>query len=174
MKRFCAFLAIIASSIFIAQAQTTEINGVSKTSKPSMVRLFKVVYGRTEEIAQTTPAANGSFNFKFQPEYKGYYAIGFGDSKDVLDKYKLYVKGNEKINLELNDTTYALTGTNTKENQVLEQWYKLAYKLERKSVYFNRGRRLMAVFFPEQDNVLAKSKNWTVGKETGNADFDQL
>ncbi|MCO4291875.1 TlpA family protein disulfide reductase [Solitalea sp. MAHUQ-68] len=174
MKKYCAFFALLLSAVFSANAQFTEINGVSKTVKPNNVRLFKVVMGRIEEIANTTPNANGSFTLKFQPEYKGYYAIGFGDKYEILDKYKIYAKGNDKINLELNDSTYVLNGENTKENQVLYQWYKLAYKVECRSVYFNRGKRNMQGFFPELQNLVSTSRNWMTGKETGNAEFDQL
>ncbi|SMO31905.1 TlpA family protein disulfide reductase [Solitalea koreensis] len=174
MKKYYAFFAFILSAVFSAKAQYTEINGVSKKSNPEPVRLFKVVYGRIEEIAKELPTANGAFTFKFQPEYKGYYAIGYGDKYEILDKYKIYAKGNDKINLELNDTTYVLTGSNTKENQVLADWYKLACMVERRSVYFSRSGRRMQGFFPELQNLVDKSQNWMDGKESGNADFDQL
>ncbi|UKJ08585.1 TlpA family protein disulfide reductase [Solitalea lacus] len=174
MNKYCAFFAFLLSAVFSANAQYTEINGVSKTAKPNDVRLFKVVMGRIEEIAKTMPNSAGKFNLKFQPEYKGYYAIGFGDKYEILDKYKIYAKGDDKINLELNDSAYVLTGNNSKENQVLYQWYKLAYKVERRSVYFNRGGRRMQGFFPELQSLVEKSQNWMDGKETGNANFDQL
>jgi thiol-disulfide isomerase/thioredoxin len=174
MKKYGAFFAMTIASVLSAKAQVTEINGVAKTSKPADVRLFKVAYGRMEEMAAATPAANGTFSFKFQPSYKGYYAIGFGDAKDIQDKHKLYVKGNDRINLELNDSTYVLTASNTKENVVLEQWQKLTYKLERGSVYYNRGNRSITGFFAELENVVAKAAAWPAGKETGNADFDKL
>ncbi|WEK18474.1 MAG: TlpA disulfide reductase family protein [Candidatus Pedobacter colombiensis] len=175
MKRSAAFLAIILGSIFTTQAQFTEITGLSKKSKVSKVKLFKVEHGRVEEIAERIPGTSGSFNFKFQPVYKGYYLVGFGDANQGLqDKFKLYVKGNDKINLILTDSTYVLTGKNNKENQVLEQWYKFNYKLERKTVYFNRGRRGFTDFFPLLDQVTSKAQDWLIGKETGNANFDQL
>src|SRR5947209_4710332 len=135
MKKYSVLLAILLSSIFTAQAQFSEINGVSKKSTPSPVKLYKVVNGRMEEIASSTPGTDGSFAFTFKPEYKGYYVVGEGPAIQVRNKYKLYVKGNDKINLVLTDSTYALTGVNNKENKVLEQWFKLTYPLERKAIY---------------------------------------
>jgi thiol-disulfide isomerase/thioredoxin len=172
MKCFCAFFAIVLSAVFPVQAQFTEINGVSKKTKPLPVRLFKVVSGRMEEIASAKPAPNGRFNFKFQPDYKGYFVVGFGDAKDIKDKFKLYVKGDDRISLELNDSTYVLTGANTKENGVLAQWQKLAYKVERRSVHFI-PRHFQGIF-PLLESLVGKAKNWTIGKETGNAEFDEL
>ncbi|HTM99696.1 MAG TPA: TlpA disulfide reductase family protein [Pedobacter sp.] len=175
MKSYYTCLVILLGTLFTAQAQLTEINGVSKKSKPTNVRLFKVAYGRIEEIANATPTANGAFNFKFKPDYKGYYLVGFGDANTgSQDKFKLYVKGNDKINLMLTDSSYVLNGINNKENQVLAQWYNFTYKLERKTVYFNRGRRGFDDFFPMLANVTDKAQNWCLGKETGNADFDEL
>jgi thiol-disulfide isomerase/thioredoxin len=175
MKKYYILLVLILGIICTAMAQFTEIKGVSKKTKADQVKLFKVLYGRIEEIAAIMPAANGDFNFKFQPEYKGYYLVGFGNANQGMqDKFKLYVKGNDKINMLLNDSTYVLTGINTKENQVLAQWHDFAYKLERKTIYFNRGRRSFSDFFPLLENVTTKAQKWIVGKETGNADFDQL
>lgn len=172
MKKFILFFAMIWCFVFSAYSQFTEINGISKTKKASAVKLFKVMSGQLEEINSTNPTSDGKFNFKFLPTYKGYYVIGFGNAKEVKDKFKLYVKGNDKINLVLNDSTYVLTGINTKENEVLAQWQKLALKIERRSVYFMP--RFLDGFFPQLENLILKSKNWTVGKETGNAEFDKL
>jgi thiol-disulfide isomerase/thioredoxin len=175
MKKNYIILAIILGVICTAKAQFTEIKGVSKKTKADKVKLFKVVYGRIEEIAVTMPTAKGDFNFKFQPDYKGYYLVGFGNANQGMqDKFKLYAKGNDKINILLNDSTYVLTGINTKENQVLAQWHDFTYKLERKTIYFNRGRRTFNDFFTLLDNVTTKAQKWIVGKETGNAHFDQL
>ncbi|SMO74634.1 TlpA family protein disulfide reductase [Solitalea koreensis] len=176
MKKYFSFLALTASTILGAHAQNfTEIKGVSKKSKPSEVKLYRVVYGRMEEFASTTPSANGAFGFSFQPDYKGFYVIGIGNpTQGTQDKFKLYVKGNDKINLELNDSTYVLTGENTKENQVLAQWQKFAYKIERKSVYFNKTRSIYVDFFPDLEAVATQVKTWTNGKATGNVEFDKL
>lgn len=175
MKQYFICVAIVLCAMFTANAQLTEINGIAKKSKPSSVKLFKVVCGRLEGIAATTPAANGHFNFKFKPDYKGYYLVGFGNTKmGTQDKFKIYAKGNDKVNLMLTDSSYVLTGINNVENRVLEQWYKFTYKLERKTIYFNRGRRSFEDFFPLLDQVTTKSQNWFKGKETSDADFNQL
>lgn len=172
MKYYIVFLGIILGSVFSVQAQFTEITGISKKRKPLPVRLFKVISGRMEEIASAKPAPGGRFNFKFQPGYMGYYVVGFGGAKDVKEKFKLYVKGDDKINLELNDSTYVLKGANTRENEVLAQWQKSAYKVERRSVYFIPGH--FQGIFPLLESLVGRAKNWTIGKETGNAEFDGL
>lgn len=175
MKTILAFYAIILCSFSTVSAQETEIKGVSKKTKPEQVKLFSVVQGQMEEVASVSPAANGIFSFKFKPAYKGYYLVGFGNvNSGIQDKFKVYVKGNDQINLELTDSMYVLKGKNNKENQVLEQWYKMAYKLERKTVYFNRGVRSFKDFFPILEDVVAAEKRWSIGNQTGNVDFDQL
>lgn len=166
------FLVLLMSTVFSVKGQFTEISGLSKAQKRQPVKLFKVVSGRMEELASVRPADNGRFHIKFQPGYEGLYAIGFGDAKEIQNKFKLYVKGNEKINIELNDSTYVLNGLNTKENEVLMAWQKLAFKIERRSVYFMP--RVLHGFFPQLDDLLFKSRNWTKGKETGNATFDRF
>lgn len=163
----CTFLVLILCSFFCAKAQTTEIIGISKKTKAEQVKLFSVAHGQIKEIEAVNTAVNGAFSFKFNPSYKGYYLVGFGtENSREKDKFKLYVKGNEQINLELNDSGYLLTGKNSKENRVLEKWYR--------TVDFNRGQRTFNDFIPLLENVIAKTKNWTTVNQTANADFDQL
>lgn len=171
MKKYCLLIITLLSAV-LTQAQFTEINGVCKRQNSLNVKLFKVISGRLEEMASVKPAANGNFNFKFEPSYQGFYVIGFGSPAETVNKFKLYVKGNDKINLELNDSTYVLTGVNTSENKILEAWQKLAFKIERRSVYFMP--RMLQGFFPQHEMLVAKAKSWIVGKETGNASFDEL
>src|SRR2546428_11378179 len=172
MKKYCVLLVILLSSILKGKAQFTEIQGVYKKSTPSPVKLFKVVNGRMEEIASSTPAANGLFAFTFKPEYKGYYVVGEGLPVAVRNKYKLYIKGNDKINLELTDSTYVLTGVNNKENKVLEKWFKLTYSLARKALYPSNST--FVDFFPDLEATAAMAKGWAARNTTGNAEFDQL
>lgn len=174
MKPFALFVLLFCS-LFTVNAQETEIKGISKKTKPDFVRLFSVNQGQMVEIASVKPAVNGAFEFKFKPAYKGYYLVGFGNANNgTQDKYKLYVQGNDQINLELTDASYILTGKNNKENLVLEQWYKTAYKLERKTIYFSRGPRGFKEFFPILEEAVAKSKPFSAGINTGNNDFNKL
>lgn len=173
--KYCAIFAMICCSFFSLRAQETEIKGVSKKTKPDLVKLFNVVHGQMAEIASVKPDGNGTFAFKFKPDYKGYYLVGFGNANNgTQDKYKVYVQGNDQINLELTDASYILKGKNNKENLVLENWYKTAYKLERKTIYFNRGNRSFTEFFPILEDVVAKAKTFAATHKTGNPDFDQL
>lgn len=175
MIRYISFCAIIFFSALSVNAQTTAIHGISKKTRREPVKLFGVLQGQMIELAAVNPAGDGTFSFTFEPHYKGYYMVGAGNVNDgAQDKFKVYVKGGEQVNLVLTDDGYRLTGKNSKENQVLEQWYKTAWKLERKTVYFNRGPRSFAGFFPLLEETVEKARNWGRLHKTGNAEFDSL
>lgn len=175
MIKYFSFFAIIICSALTVSAQVTVINGISKRTGREPVKLFSVMQGQMMEVAVVTPAANGAFSFTFKPLYKGYYLVGVGNvNNGIQDKFKVYVKGDDQINLELTDLGYILAGKNNKENQVLQQWYKTAYKLERKTVYFDRGPRSFAGFFPILEETVEKARNWSNLHQTGNMEFDAL
>ncbi|POY35934.1 hypothetical protein C3K47_12030 [Solitalea longa] len=170
-KHVVIFTALLATGLHLQAKTLTEIKGISKKTKQTTLSLYRVVTGHMEEIASITPKANGEFTFSFEPEYKGYYVIGTEHPGRTKDKFKFYVKGNEQINLELNDSTYVLTGQNTKENQLLEQWHKLIYKVDKEA---NNIKTDSFKFFTDLENTASQAQNWCADKKTGNADFDQL
>ncbi|WP_316816139.1 TlpA disulfide reductase family protein [Pedobacter nyackensis] len=159
-----------------AQAQRpVEISGTLKKAKKNEVKLFKISDGKPIQIAIYTVSDNGGFDFQFLPEYEGFYLLGTGTANGPADNYKFYFKGGDKLALSILDADYVLNGqSNSKENIVLRQWYDLVKPLDDKS--YNSGRVMSDYvdFFPQLEDIAAKSKTFLKGKATGNAKFDRL
>ncbi|MCO4293579.1 TlpA family protein disulfide reductase [Solitalea sp. MAHUQ-68] len=173
LKKYLAVAALFLVTALSAQAQDlSAIKGKLKT-KPSTIKLFKIVEGRMEEIATSIPATDGSFGFIFKPEYKGYYVVGTGEGiAGMKGKYKFYFKGADQLNFEINDTSYVLKGTNSKENALLTQWHNTVASLEYNTVgSFNKNYKQL---FPMITAAANQSKDWMKGKTSGNKEFDQL
>lgn len=160
---------------FTAMAQLpVEVKGTLKKKKLTAVKLFKVNYGKSVEIANTNPSATGQFGFLFYPEYEGLYVIGTGNENSPNDNYKFYFKGGEQLSVNLLDSSYVLTGKlNSKENVVLTQWHDLTHPLEQKAINFMKVQSTFVDYFPQQEEIVAKSKGFLNGKATGNARFDK-
>ncbi len=174
IKKLGAVLCFAFSALVATAQQGVEVTGKLKFSKPRTVKLFAVNEGKTTEIATIIPSKTGDFGFHFFPDYEGLYVIGTGTTINGADNYKFYFKGGDKLALTINDSTYVLNGKlNTKENVVLSQWHDLTYTIERKSVNFMKvGNSTFLDFFPEFEEVYAKSKTFLNGKATGNIKFD--
>lgn len=173
-KKMLTALFTLASATIMAQKPVT-VEGVSTKKKPVEVKLFKVVDGRTEVIATAQPAAkSGKFGFQFYPEYEGYYLVGTGNNVAPQGNFKFWFKGGEKLSLNISDSNYTLLGNaNSKENIVLNNWYKLTKEVEWKSVYFMNNMSTYVDFFPAFENTLTKAKTWLAAqKGTGNKTFD--
>lgn len=172
-KLLSAGLLCLASLTTMAQLPV-EVKGLLKKKRLSAVKLFKVKDGKAVEIANTTPAEKGQFGFLFYPEYEGLYVIGTGNEGSPNDNYKFYFKGGEELSVSLLDSSYVLTGkNNSKENTVLTQWHDLTHPLEQKAVNFMKVQSTFVDYFPEQEEIVAKSKTFLNGKTTGNAKFDK-
>ncbi|AOM80744.1 thioredoxin [Pedobacter steynii] len=138
------------------------------------VKLFKVVEGKTVEMGSSSPGNQGKFGFIFYPEYEGLYVIGTGNDKSQNDNYKFYFKGGERLSFSILDSSYVLTGKlNSKENTVLTQWHDLVFPLELKAINFMKVQSTFVDFFPQLEEISAKTKNFLTGKATGNARFDK-
>lgn len=172
-KLLSAGLLCLASLTTMAQAPV-EVKGLLKKKRSSAVKLFKVKYGKSIEIANASPSATGQFGFLFYPEYEGLYVIGTGNEGSPNDNYKFYFKGGEQLSVSLLDSSYVLTGKlNSKENTVLTQWHDLTFPLEQKAINFMKVQSTFVDYFPEQEEIVAKSKTFLNGKSTGNAKFDK-
>jgi hypothetical protein len=134
MKIKTLLSALLCITTISAMAQLpVEVKGLFKKKRVSAVKLFKVMYGKSVEIANANPSANGQFGFLFYPEYEGLYVIGTGNENSPNDNYKFYFKGGEQLSVSLLDSSYVLTGKlNSKENTVLTQWHDLTFPLEQK------------------------------------------
>lgn len=167
-----AVLSLFISSV--SAQMPVEVTGVLKKEKIIPVKLFKVKEGKTVEIASSLPEDKGKFGFIFYPEYEGLYVIGTGNAGAANDNYKFYFKGGEKLSLAILDSGYALTGKlNSKENTVLTQWHDLVFPLEQKSINFMKVQSTFIDFFPQLEDVAAKSKSFLKEKATGNVKFDR-
>lgn len=170
------FLGAVLSllSLSVSAQLPVEITGTLVKKRLSPVKLFKVAEGKAVELSTTTPATNGKFGFIFYPEYEGLYVVGTGVPGSPNDNYKFYFKGGDKLAVNLLDSSYVLTGKlNSKENIVLTQWHDLVFPLEMKAVNFMKVQSTFVDYFPQQEEIVAKTKSFLLGKATGNAKFDK-
>lgn len=154
------------------QGQVTITGKTTNVELP--VKLYKVYDGEIKQIAQANPNQAGNFGFYFYPEYEGLFVLGYGNDQSIQNKFKVYLKKEDKLSISLtNDTLYALSGkSNSKENIVLNEWYNLTKPLEQKSVYFDNTLSTYVDYFPDQERVIKQSKDFLKGKKTGNPQFD--
>ncbi|MDR6785514.1 thiol-disulfide isomerase/thioredoxin [Pedobacter africanus] len=151
-----------------------QITGNLNKKRITAVKLFKV-QGKLEEIASSTPNADGKFGFAFYPETEGLYVVGTGNINSPSDNYTFYFRGGERLSLTINDNNYELQGnTNSKENVVMAKWFKLTEPLYQKSINFSRGESSTFIdYFPQLEEIAGQSKTFLKGKATGNAKFDR-
>lgn len=165
---------LLLLSVSIMAQSPVQVTGLLKKKRASVVKLFKVAEGKTIEIATATPAEKGGFGFLFYPDYEGLYVIGTGTVISATDNYKFYLKPGDRLSFMINDSSYVLTGKlNSKENMVLTDWHNLTNPLLQKSINFMRSRSTFVDYFPEQEEIVAKSKTFLTGKTTGNIKFDK-
>ena len=156
-------LAFAFAGTLHAQAPV-EIKGALNTSYPKQVKLFKVVEGKTVEIANASPQKK-KFGFLFYPEYEGIYVVGTGNELSPNDNHLFYFKGGEQLDITLSDTSYTLNGKlNSKENIVLKQWKDLTSPLYQKAINFMKVQSTFMDYFPQQESIVAKSKTFLNGK----------
>jgi thiol-disulfide isomerase/thioredoxin len=169
-----ALILSLGSSTLFAQLPV-EVTGVVKKKRVTPVKLFKVVEGKAVEIGNTTPdEKGGKFGFLFYPEYEGLYVIGTGNPMSPNDNYKFYFKSGDKLTVSILDSSYVLNGKlNSKENVVLTQWHDFVNPLEQKAINFMKVNSTFVDFFPQLEEISAKTKGFLAGKATGNAKFDK-
>lgn len=174
IRQIYAIAALAFFSVNVMAQAPVQVAGLFKKKRTATVKLFKVAEGKTVEMSSTVPAENGGFGFLFYPDYEGLYVIGTGTTTSATDNYKFYFKPGDQLSLTLNDSTYVLTGKlNTKENMVLSEWHNLTNPLLQKSVNFMRNNSTYVDYFPVQEAILVKAKNFLNGKATGNVKFDK-
>ena len=173
-KIVLAAMLQISAAAFCFAGQPSLIRGTWKREgSEKTIRLFKVTHGRLEEIASSLTEKGGEFGFYFTPQYEGNYVIGTGAAQTTMDKYSFYFKGGDELNVSVNDSSYTLTGKNSRENIEITKWHDQLQPLEWKAVYFMRSNSTYVDFFPDLQKF-----NQTVMKKpvvaTGNKVFDQL
>lgn len=172
-RKFLLFVSLFVTCLGFSQLPAT-IEGRFTTDKFGDAKLFKIVDGSPKVIATIHPNDDGRFGFNFFPEYEGFYLVGTGTESAVQGNYKFWLKPGDRLSFQINDSSYILTGKyNTKENEVLYQWYKMSWLAEWKSIYFMKTISTYVDFFPVLDKLLMDSKSWLKRqKRTGNTKFD--
>lgn len=165
------FASVMAVGAFALPGTT--VKGTWDRSSDGIVKLFRVEHGRLEEVSSFKIGKDKKFGFYFQPEYEGIYVIGTGFPMAQTDKYNFYFKGGEELNLNVNDSSYTLTGVNSAENKELARWHDFVYPLERKAVYFMKVQSTYVDFFPDLEKFTGNVQKYTAGK-TGNKKFETL
>lgn len=174
IAKACLFLLLSCSSAMAAEKDEVLISGKFNRKTAGPVKLFSVTHGRLEEMASSNAASDGTFGFYFKPIYEGFYVIGTGAEGAIQNKYKFYFKGGDNLNVDVNDSSYTLTGKKTKENIALTQWHDELYPLEKKAVYFSKGISTFRDFFPELSAKAEYFEHRYKTKPTGNKSFDNI
>jgi thiol-disulfide isomerase/thioredoxin len=175
-KRMLSTATLVLAGLCTFAQIPVEVTGLLAMERPGTVKLYKVSDGELSELASSIPGKDGRFGFAFYPEYEGLYVLGTGKPNSPTDQYTFYFKGGDKLSVVLKNSTYELSGTsNSKENVVMWQWFKLTDSIYQKSINFMRGggSSTFVDFFPQLEDVVAKSKQFLKGKATGNLKFDR-
>lgn len=150
------------------------INGTWKRSKDSSVALFKIVDGSMRQLANTNLQSENTFAIAVPVTGEGFYVLGSGTEAQAINKYVVYLKPGDVLNIAVNDSTYALVGENTPENKALEQWHNFMCPLELKARYLGfrkAGFSTYVDFFPELE-VKAKARKSFKYTKTKNPAFE--
>ncbi len=171
-------VALFVSVGLISKAQATKgiavVNGTWERGTNDYVAMFKIVDGKMEEMTKANLPADKSFALAVQVSGEGMYVLGFGTTMQTDNKYPVYLKPGDVVNLAVNDTSYTLVGENTLENRALESWHNFVYPLELKSRYalYKRGAFSTYVdFFPMVEAKAKELKSFKY-KKTKNPAFE--
>lgn len=168
-------VALASNANFAQQSvKPVQIKGEMNRQFRKTVKLFKVVDGKTVEMATANINADKKFGFLFYPDYEGLYVLGTGNELSPNENLKFYFKPGDQLEVSIADTTYALKGNlNSKENVILKQWDDLTHPLYMKSINFMKTFSNFMDYFPQQETIVAKAKTFTNGKVSGNPKFDK-
>ncbi|MFV0592019.1 MAG: TlpA family protein disulfide reductase [Draconibacterium sp.] len=135
--------------------------------KDDKVSLLKITHGRIDEVTSYNLEDDGSFALAVPVTKESFYVLGSGNPAARQNKYAVYLKAGDEVNIEVNDTTYVLTGENSSENTALEKWHNFVYPIEAKSYYsmLRRGLGLTTYvdFFPLLNEKLEELKSTKFG-----------
>ena len=169
MKKISLLLLLVCMGVSVYAQKYTEIKGFVKDDRLKEIHLYNVEDGSTHLYASTAVAEDGSFGFLFCPSKPGFYTLG----NDQMD-FVIYVKGNDKINIDILENKAELNGKNTKENVALYKWEDFAADVRLKSVYFMRTISNYKDFFPEFTVFVSKLDSIKKKIKSGDAEFDAL
>jgi len=171
IKRTCLIVAATITSLWtFAQSN---INGTISEPSFKKIGLYKVLNGRLTEIATSSVDEKGRFAFRFTPEYEGLYSLGSGNPLSQQGLYRFYFKGNEDLNLKLDQNGYELVGKNSPENESIYRWDKESKNIHDKALTLG-GTSTYVDFFPEVEEFKGKLNGIKKSVKTGNTKFDKF
>lgn len=171
MKYIILTLAAILTFTVLYAQQPSNITGTTTVASHKKIGLYKVLNGRLVEIGTSVPNTDGTFGFRFAPEYEGLYAIGVGNPLAYMNIYRFYFRGNDDLHINLSTTGYELVGKNSPENEALYRWDTLSKSIHDKSVQPG-GMSTYVDFFPEIEELKGQLVDLKQDVKTGNATFD--
>ena len=155
MKKFILFIFVVQSVACSLWAATPSIVSGVWNREPKMIALYQVVSGRLETLCLYNLQEDKTFGFAFNVPQEGFYAIGTGSPLSMQDKYVFYFKPEDHLSVEINDSTYQLTGKNTEENVALAHWSQYLEPLA--ALNTARGNITYEDYFPLLQKYLSAS-----------------
>lgn len=151
------FLFLVFTGVQLYPASLTTISGKWDRDQENTVSLFRIISGRLEPLSTYVMQEDNRFAFAFPQEKEGFYVLGNASPQMPVNKYIFYFKPGDQLNVEINDSTYTLQGTNTPENKVMEQWHNHVLPLEWMAVYLHgkviKGDITYVDFFPKLEGI---------------------
>ena len=169
MKRISLLLLSICIGTVVCAQKYTEIKGFVKDDRLKEIHLYRVADGVSHLYASTKVAEDGSYGFLFSPPGPAFYTLG----NDQMD-FVIYVRGNDKIHIDILENKAELGRKSTKENIALYMWEDFAADVRLKAVYFNRTKSDYRDFFPEFTVFVSKIDSIKRKIKSKNAAFDAL
>lgn len=164
-KRLSVLLLLLCVNIVVFAQKKTVLEGFAKYKNASQITLFAIENGKVKECVTTSVKQDNSYQMTFVPEKPGFYVIG-----NKQKNHPIYIKGGEKIHLDLFRNEVVLKGKNTRENRALYQWEKYVKDLRVMS-----GKRVAHEdFFPCLTKFVAKIDSVKKAIKSGNPVFDEL
>ncbi|MFV0482569.1 MAG: TlpA family protein disulfide reductase [Bacteroidales bacterium] len=179
-------LLLVVAVVLLSSCDNTSSNNSGPATisgkwdrRDKVISLFKIEDGRTKEISNANLADDKSFAFAVPVKEEGFYVLGIvAPPRTLIRKahmYTFYLKPGDQLNVEVNDSTYVLTGENSKENKALAEWHDFMFPLEHEYFYDRSGEKpkpsTYVNYYPLAEKKLEEVKSFKPSK-TKNAKFD--
>lgn len=135
----------------------------------SQLRLYKVIDGNPTEVATSVVNADSMFFFALNPQPEGFYFIGV--NPQPANRYAIYLKSGDRLDLTVNNETYLLNGNSSMENKELKKWHEFMMPIELEAYYFSKSNILYPAYFALLEQKVAEYAKMPPSK-TGNKTFD--
>lgn len=170
MKNLLLIMIVFFAFNVNAKNNNCTIKGQCNNRYPSNIELLKMENGILLSHSKTKIDSEGNFGFLFTPEKEGFYFLG--NEKDYT---RIYVKKDDNINVIIDKNGYKLSGKNSKENKVLNQWFEMSKDLYDRTVKpNNKISSTFRDFFPMLEKINSQAKSFSSKIKSGNQFFDSL